>query len=120
MHRRTWRSRLTAGLLARLRGRAEFSVTYEGPELRALTQEVKGWYAGAVPVRLSVPFEGSLDALVASVAGATSSEVRDATDATPATSCCGSRRCGRCRRRCRSHSWSPPTPTWWRRGRRAK
>jgi NAD(P)-dependent dehydrogenase (short-subunit alcohol dehydrogenase family) len=59
---------LAAGLLARLRGRAEFSVTYEGPELRALTQEVKGWYAGAVPARLSVPFDGALEALVESVA----------------------------------------------------
>jgi hypothetical protein len=60
---------LIAGLLARLRGRAEFSVTYQGPELRALTQDVKGWYAGAVPARFSVPFEGNLDALVASIAG---------------------------------------------------
>ena len=33
---------LTAGLLARLRGRAEFSVTYEGPELRSLTQRREG------------------------------------------------------------------------------
>ncbi len=55
---------LIAGLLARLRGRAEFSVTYEGPALRSLIQEVKGWYAGAVPVRLSVPFEGHLGELV--------------------------------------------------------
>jgi len=55
---------LITGLLARLRGRAEFSVTYEEPALRGLTQEVKGWYASAVPARLSVPFEGGLDALV--------------------------------------------------------
>ena len=40
------------------------SVTYEGPALRSLIQEVKGWYAGAVPVRLSVPFEGHLGELV--------------------------------------------------------
>ena len=66
---------LAAGLLARLRGRAEFSVTYQGPELRALTQDAKAWYAGEVPVRLTVPFEGALDELVERV-GRDLSELR--------------------------------------------
>ncbi len=67
---------LAAGLLARLRGRSEFSITYQGPELRSLIQDVRGWYADAVPARLSVPFEAPLDVLVASVTAGLS-EVRE-------------------------------------------
>lgn len=59
---------IAAGLLARLRGRAEFSVSFEDPSLRNLSQPVRGWFASQVPVRLSIPFEGGLDGLAAQVA----------------------------------------------------
>jgi hypothetical protein len=60
---------LITGLLARLRGRAQFSVTYEEPELAARVAGLDGWVAAAVPARLQVAFDGSLETLVKDVAG---------------------------------------------------
>jgi natural product biosynthesis luciferase-like monooxygenase protein len=59
---------LVAGLLARLRGRSEFAVSYEDPALAELTDGLQGWFAASVPVRMRVPFEATLESLVAGVA----------------------------------------------------
>lgn len=58
---------VTTGLLARLRGRSEFSVDYEDPSLTALTRDVKGWFASRVPVRVNASFDEGLDGLVTRV-----------------------------------------------------
>jgi methionyl-tRNA formyltransferase len=59
---------LVAGLLARLRGRSEFSVSYEDPSLVELTEGLQPWFAASVPVRLRMSFDATLEALVASIA----------------------------------------------------
>ncbi|MFL5506039.1 MAG: MupA/Atu3671 family FMN-dependent luciferase-like monooxygenase, partial [Gemmatimonadales bacterium] len=59
---------LVAGLLARLRGRSEFSVSYEDPALVELTDGLQAWFAASVPVRLRMSFDATLEALVASIA----------------------------------------------------
>jgi natural product biosynthesis luciferase-like monooxygenase protein len=58
---------IVAGLLARLRGRSEFSASYEDPTLAAATEDLHEWFAASVPVRLHLPFEATLEELVAGV-----------------------------------------------------
>jgi len=59
---------LVAGLLARLRGRSRYSVSYEDPALAEFTDGLDGWFARSVPMQLSVPFDAGLEALVTGVA----------------------------------------------------
>ena len=66
---------LTAGVLARLRGRSEFGVLWSDPALAEATEGLEPWLNNSVPVRLSARFEASLDELAREVA-ATLDEVR--------------------------------------------
>jgi len=59
---------LIAGLLARLRGRGQYSVSYEDPALAEFTEGMESWFARTVPLRLRVPFDAGLEALVTGVA----------------------------------------------------
>ncbi|MCU0621300.1 MAG: LLM class flavin-dependent oxidoreductase [Gemmatimonadales bacterium] len=70
---------LVAGLVARLRGRADFAVSYTDPTLTARCDGVAAWYAPSVPVQLHLSFDASLEALVARV----STDLRHAVERGP-------------------------------------